>query len=231
MSHRQKFVYFAFFASKVKRKTKFTLVDIKTLYDDAHLDLPTNPHDIFSKLKPKIFIPSDNGCKLHRNEISELKGKIYGTPSEVQTTSHLEKLINKIQDKSEKSYLEEILKCYRVVAPRACVVLTWILCINRLQDYILAHNGLSNFNQALIKSHCNAKRITNKDDFEDLKEYMFLDACKDANIITKAIWKILKEKLDFRNSCAHPSNIVIPESKVTSFIEDVLHNVLFKYTL
>lgn len=236
LPHTQRFIYFGFFITEVKRGKVFTLEAIKKLYNDASLDLPTNPPDIICKLKTqKRFIPADSGYRLHRDTIGELRKEIFGTPPRIQTTSHLEGLIDKITDKDEKSYLEEVLKCYKVMAPRASVVLTWILCINRLQNYISTHNKLNDFNQALTTSYpkiaSKIGHISDKDGFEDLKESIFVDVCKDAGIITKTIWKMLKEKLDFRNSCGHPSDIVVPESKVTSFIEDILHNVLFKYTI
>jgi hypothetical protein len=58
----------------------------------------------------------------------------------------------------------------------------------------------------------------------------FIEILRSAAIVTKDI-RILDEKLGFRNTCAHPNDIVIPESKVLAAIEDLVYNVLLKYPL
>ena len=75
----------------------------------------------------------------------------------------------------------------------------------------------------------NNKVINTKDDFGDLKESVFIEACRGANIITNDIRKILDTKLGIRNSFAHPSTIMLPKSKALEFIEDLVNNVISKY--
>lgn len=58
---------------------------------------------------------------------------------------------------------------------------------------------------------------------------IFIEFCRTAKIITNDERKILDEKLDIRNSCSHPNNIKISESKATRFLEDLIDNILIKY--
>lgn len=62
-----------------------------------------------------------------------------------------------------------------------------------------------------------------------LKESKFIEICRSANVISNEVRKILDEKLGIRNTCAHPNSIVISESKSTSFIEDLIENVMLKF--
>jgi len=57
------------------------------------------------------------------------------------------------------------------------------------------------------------------------------DILRAGGVITNDVRKILDEKLGFRNTCAHPNDIVIPDSKVLSAIEDLVYNVVLKYPL
>ena len=47
--------------------------------------------------------------------------------------------------------------------------------------------------------------------------------------ISKDVRKILDTSLGVRNSCAHPSGITVKNTKVISFVEDLVDNVVLKY--
>lgn len=101
-----------------------------------------------------------------------------------------------------------------------------------MYEYVLAHK-LNEFNSALSKQPWNSKRlkIAKKDDFGEIKESDFILVCRSARIITGDVRKLLDEKLGFRNSCAHPSSIAVGDSKVLSFIEDLIDNVVAKHLI
>jgi hypothetical protein len=76
------------------------------------------------------------------------------------------------------------------------------------------------------------RRVAAQDDFLEIRdESAFIEILRSATIITNDVRKILDEKLGFRNTCAHPNDIVIPESKVLAAIEDLVYNVVLKYPL
>ena len=73
--------------------------------------------------------------------------------------------------------------------------------------------------------------IVTRDDFGDVPENKFIELLRAASIISNDVRKILDQKLGTRNSCAHPSGVLIKGSKVIDFVEDLVENVLLKYPL
>jgi len=141
----------------------------------------------------------------------------------------LRNLLDKLSEGSQKKFLEEAINCANAEAKRASIVMTWLLAVDHLQEYIIK-NRISDFNVELGKrTDTKIKRITIKDDFTDLKESIFIEVMRAARIITNDVRKILEEKLGTRNTCSHPSDIIIHESKVVNFIEDLVDNVILKY--
>ncbi len=70
-----------------------------------------------------------------------------------------------------------------------------------------------------------------RDDFGDIPEGKFIELLRASGIISNDVRKILDQKLGTRNSCAHPSGISINRSKVIDFVEDVIENVILKYSI
>lgn len=175
--------------------------------------------EIVKKEGKQFWVPDEN----LENAEKLLREKLYGFPG---LLANLKELSDELVDIAEKNYVNEIIKCYGTEAFRATIIMTWILCIDHLQNFILKHGQLNDFNLKLSQSYPKLKQVYNKCDFSDLKDSIFIEVCKNAGIIGKDVYKILNEKLSFRNSCAHPSTIVIPKSKVTSFLEDLIHNIL-----
>ncbi|HEX7415192.1 MAG TPA: hypothetical protein VF411_14195, partial [Bacteroidia bacterium] len=68
-------------------------------------------------------------------------------------------------------------------------------------------------------------------DFNEIPENKFIEFCRTAKVISNDIRKILDTKLGIRNTFAHPSNIKVGESKAIEFIEDLISNVIIKFTL
>lgn len=110
--------------------------------------------------------------------------------------------------------------------------MVWLMTVDHLQRYVLAHK-LNEFNTAwAARPDCHGRNITTQDDFLEIRdESAFIEILRSATIVTKDVRRILDEKLGFRNTCAHPNDIVIPDSKVLATIEDLVYNVLQKYTL
>jgi len=144
----------------------------------------------------------------------------------------LQKTVAKVADAQRRDFLAEAISCLEVGGRRATVVLAWIATRDHLYDFVLAH-GLTPFNIALAKQPGKLAKIVivKKDDFGDLKESDFIMICRSAGLITHDVRKILDEKLGFRNSCAHPSSIAVGESKVLSFVEDLVDNVIAKHSI
>jgi hypothetical protein len=145
---------------------------------------------------------------------------------------YLQRLVAKVTDENRKKFLAEAIACLGVQAKRATIIMTWLIALDHLYDYIIKHK-LSDFNAALKKRRDKLSTLTivSKDDFAEMKEAVFIEVARSAGIISNDVRKILDEKLGVRNTFAHPSAIEIHETKVINFIEDLVDNVISKYPI
>jgi hypothetical protein len=236
---------FGYYLRQYEARTQFTSSDIKRCFGEALLKAPTDLAALLQTL-----------CK--GKEAPLLKGKPSGTyalslfglneveailpPSAAPTPGgsallssalpYLQRTIAKVGDQRRREFLAEAISCLEVGARRATVVLSWIAALDHLYDFVLS-SGLSAFNAALAKQPGKISKVTiaTKDDFGELRESEFITVCRSAGLITSDVRKLLDEKLGFRNSCAHPSSIAVGDSKVLSFVEDLVDNVIAKHAV
>ncbi len=177
------------------------------------------------------FIRDKQGYHLTRFKKDEIEKKIGDEPLKKETSVVLRELLNKFSADSERDFLKEAIDCYEIGAYRAAIIMVWILTLDHLYEYVIAYK-LSDFNAELAKvkdKRVKVSVIIDKDDFGDIPESKFIEISRAANIISNDVRKILDVKLGIRNSCAHPSGIVISQVKATDFIQDLVSNVLLKY--
>jgi hypothetical protein len=183
------------------------------------------------KAKPPKYIKTNGGYKLQRHMREALLRKLGAEKVTVQTSATLRGLEHKMPDGVDKDFLKEAIDCFEAGANRATIVMAWILAIDHLFAYILAHK-LTEFNAALALNtdkSVRVKVITHRDDFAEMKESKFIELCRVAKIISNDVRKILDQKLETRNSSAHPSGVTVNKSKVIDFLEDLVDNVVLKY--
>lgn len=142
----------------------------------------------------------------------------------VDTTS-LEKSFARIQNKDEKSYLLEAIKCLTARAPRAAVVFAWNAAIRNIQYRCLLCD-LKLLNNAIKKHYQKASWVESVDDFENIRERIVLETSHTLGIVNKREKNVLISCLDLRNQCGHPGTYMPDELRVAAFLED-LYNVVF----
>lgn len=163
--------------------------------------------------------------------IKDVETFIKTKPGTTAATRYLEKLVGRLKESTHRRFLAEAAACLEIGARRAAVVMTWLLTLDHLQEYILTHK-LSDFNAALKKrTDVKSLQIASKDDFSDLKESILIETARSARVISGDVRKILDEKLGFRNTCAHPSDIEVHDTKVINFVEDLVENVMLKFPI
>ena len=207
-------------------------IDIRVCYDSISLECPVNISAIFKTLfekKPKVFIKSKNGYCLEKNTLDSIQKKYGERENKIIVENVLKNLPNLIPDINEKDFFNEALICFRNSAFRASIVMTWNLSFSHFCNWVFNHN-LASFNIQLVKSFPKAEisSITKLDDFSILKESQIIQVAKSANIISNDISKILTDKLNKRNSAAHPSSITILQYQAEDFITDLINNVVIK---
>lgn len=162
----------------------------------------------------------------------ELQDYLGATQRAAAGQSALTALVGKISGDAEQRFLAEAIACVEVGARRAAVVMAWAMTVDHLERYVLKYK-LPEFNAAwAARADNRGRRVATQDDFLEIRnESTFIEILRSPPIVTNDVRKILDEKLGFRNTCAHPNDIVIPESKVLAAIEDLVYNVVLKYPL
>lgn len=225
--------YFAYYLMLFGDKPTFKPKDIQmcfeTLKIPAYSNIPRYLSDNSKSVRGKTqkYIKKESYYSMtliHRNNISD---NVINDIPRAEISNVLRDLIPRLTNESEKMYLDEAIRTFEVEAYRASIIMVWLLTLDHLFEYILA-TKIADFVTALRRAG-NNKSIHSKDDFGDIKESQFIEICKSASIINNDVRKILSNKLDIRNSYAHPSTVHLPKSKALEFIEDLVVNVILKY--
>lgn len=231
---REKIRLFAWYVHTFKNKEVFSNADIRECFSNLHIADPNVAKYLSRMVVYKDVMKVRGGFKLERAVRQELDKKYGVHHTVVQVSKLLADLPAKLASVAEKIFLEEAIKCYRVEAFRACVVMTWNLGYSHLLYWILKDGKrLDNFNVAIGKRYPKKPpvKIAIYDDFfEELKESEVIEICKTANLVSSNVIKILREKLGKRNTAAHPASVVIVQSQADDVVTDLVNNVVLALT-
>ena len=224
--------YISYFYTLNQNKEEFTSTVIGDVFDKANLRRPSNVTQVLNVLSsktPSVLLKKANSYRFERNAKKALDD-VYLDKKHIRKISEtLRDLLKKVNSAEQKAFLEEAIICYEVKTYRAAIVMTWLLTVDVMYEYVIKHK-LGDFNNALSRNQkFKHITITKKEDFSDLRENDFIMLLGSASIITGDQKKILEEKLGFRNTAAHPNTIEIRESKVTGIIEDLVPNIISKF--
>jgi hypothetical protein len=244
-SRKSKIVLFAYFLRKHRALTEFSTKDIRQCFADSLQRVPTNLPTLLNALAKGKDSPLLKGTNVGRyslsltglNEVEAILPSEASAPEELSVflkaaIPHLRKIITQVSDERRREFLAEAISCLGVQAKRATIVMVWIATIDHLYEHVVNHR-VSDFQAALALRNDKVGKlnISNKDDFLDIREAVFIETCRSAKIISQDIRKVLDERLGLRNSCAHPGELKISDSKVVSYIEDLVDNVMAKYPI
>jgi len=216
-------------------KELFGPVDIRGCYDKVHIKEPPAIATYLTRMSCANSLLKEKGqYKLAHSVRADLNKK-YGVHHSVVTVSKiLTDLPARVPDTAERAFLNEALRCYRIEAYRACIVMTWNLAYSHLLDWILSDpTRLAAFNIAIGKRYQKmaSLQINKYDQFlDEFKESQVVEICNTANLFNSSIYKILKAKLDKRNIAAHPSTALVVQSQADDMITDLVNNVVLALT-
>lgn len=225
--------FFLYFVTVEQGKGSSTAKEINDCFTQCDLKPPARLPQLLSegtRGKSPRYVKSTVGYRLHRTLADKLSSQLGSRRAVQQTSAELRSLETSFPDGPKKKFLVEAVDCFEAGANRAAIVMTWILTVDHLYDYILA-NKRAEFNVELAKNPPSKKmtRISVKDDFSDLKEGKFIELCRAAGIISNDVRKILDDSLGVRNTAAHPSGVEVARSKAIYVIEDLVVNVIRKF--
>jgi hypothetical protein len=235
-THPQKIKFFAWYLHVHESMSRISPVQILDCYDRAHIQRPANIHRFIEMLESRrpseilreskvVFLP-----KHVRDELDQRYGRHRAT---VAVRDLLSSLPSQIPDIAERAFYEECLVCFENGAFRAAIIMAWILTFDHLCRSIISKH-LPAFNAAwprrFEKEHAKSriKQINSENDFSELKESQVIEICINAGIVSGDVGKILRQKLDMRNSAAHPSDITFREPQAEEFIHSLVSDVVLK---
>jgi hypothetical protein len=236
MQHVDRTKLFAWYLHTQKGMEHVMPADISRCYEAAHLSGPKNIPQQLAQLvakKPSEMLKNKSGYRLEKRIRDDFDKKYGQRAITVEVTNLLRSLPSQLPDMSERTYLDEALKCFSIGAFRAAIVMTWNLAYYHLLDFIIK-NRLADFNSRwpmVFQGHHTkgSKTITRMGDFGDmLKESEVIKIARSASVISHDVAKILEDKLGRRNSAAHPSGVKIEQLQAEEFIDDLVKNVVVK---
>lgn len=236
-SHTDRLRLFAWFLHKGRNVRRFSASDLRRSFDELHLPRPANLSQLVANLKskdPPELLEDGHGLYLARDAMVRMDER-FGRRPITLAVDHLlaEELPSKVGDLSERVFLEEAILCLRAGAFRAAIVMTWNLAFDHLCRFVLASH-LDAFNTQWPISYAKRNRdarvqaIRNFDDFAELKESEVIQVAKSAAIISADVARILDEKLQRRNSAAHPAQVTFSQLQAESYVDDLVRNVVLR---
>lgn len=230
---REKIQIFAWFLHTHRNKEAFDNADVRACYAMLHMVDPNVAKYLPRMVDYRDLVKVRDGFKLERSIRTALDAK-YGTHhSVVRVSKLLADLPGRVPDLAQKNFLNEAIKCYRVEAYRACIVMTWNLAYSHLLHWVLSDaRRLADFNAAIPRRYPKKPPIVvaNYDDFMELKESEVVEICSTAGMVGGNVTKILREKLGKRNTAAHPSSVVVVQSQADDVVTDLVNNVVISLT-
>lgn len=232
-AHADKIRLFAWFLHARQGRERFAPSDIRACYDALSMQRPVNIADFLQKMterKPQELLKDSRGYVLERRLMDTLEARYGKRPVSVQVDRMLLELPSKVPNLAEQIYLDESIRCYRAGAFRATIVMAWNLFFDHFCSYLQGDESrLQQFNAQLPKTYPKKTMpVMSKEDFSELRESEVLQVARSAGLISNDLFKILKEKLDKRNTAAHPSEIDIAPHTAEEFVIDIISNGLLR---
>lgn len=180
-----------------------------------------------ARQRPPDVLKQRGGFRLERHLREKYDAEFGQRPAAVALDLLLATLPSKVPDLAERDYLDEAVKCLRVGAYRAAIVMAWNMAYDHFFRWVFV-NHLVAFNTQLPKSFPRAEIacVAKLDDFSELKESQVMQIARSAGIISASLHKVMKEKLDRRNVAAHPSAVSISQLTAEEFVKDLVDNVI-----
>lgn len=221
---------FAWFLQRQQGMERFQISDLANCFDEIHVNKPANINQLATQLVGKDLLKDRQGLRSAKSLLDRCDAQYGQQARTVALHEMLASLPLQLPAQAESEYLDEALKCLRATAYRAAIVMTWNVAYDHLLT-VIVRRELQRFNQALSQPNVlggKKSAITTREDFQKWKEFEVLEACRLAGITSKEVAKVLTEKLDKRNSAAHPSGSSFDQIMAEAFITDLVKNAILK---
>ncbi|HWY71355.1 MAG TPA: hypothetical protein VNX88_21995 [Terriglobales bacterium] len=231
LGHAYKIRLFAWLQHFLRKKPRFTTGDINWCYKTLSYQ-PSNTSQYFSEMEGRELLKDKDGyfCE------GKFRAKYDGLYGEHDITLNIRQmvkdLVKVVPDIGEKDIMKEALICLRHDAGRAAIIMVWNIAFYHLCQYVLKHK-LTEFNNRLPIRYpkkwksADLPVIKKYEDFADeMAEREVIEVCNSAGIINGDLYKVYVEKLNGRNSAAHPSTIHVTQVQAEGYIDGLIRNTV-----
>lgn len=224
---------FAWFLHTHQNAETFNNSDIRACFRKVGLAVPDVSVYLprMADSSPPVLLRDRGSYRLERTAKLSLDARY----SQHQTTIAVSKLLadlpTKIHDEASRVFLEEALRCYRVQAFRAAIIMAWNLAFHHLLRWVLADSvRVAQFNVDLASRYPKrgALAVSRMEDFEELKESEVIEICRGGRLLSKNVTDILRDKIGRRNRAAHPSSVTINQHQADDMVTDLVNNVVLR---
>jgi hypothetical protein len=236
IGHADKVRLFAWLQHHLFKRERFNTGNINWCYDALSYE-PSNTSQYLKNLEGKELLKDSGGYRCEGKFRAEYDAK-YGVHQITLNIRQMVKdLVNILPELGEKDIFQEALICLHNDAGRAAIIMIWNIAFYHLCQYILKHK-LQDFNNRIPVryprkwSAAAMPLISTYEDFGDeMAEREVIEVANSAGIIDGNMHKVYKERLDKRNSVAHPSQQHVTQVQAEGFIDDLINNTVRLLTI
>jgi hypothetical protein len=231
-THADRIRLFAWVQHSLRKKDRFGTADVNWCYEALDYN-KTNVSQYLSDMEQRKELLRDlRGFYLEGSLRAQYDARYGEHEITLSIRQQVKDLVNNVPDIAERDFMKEAEICLRHDAGRATIIMVWNVAFYHLCQFILKHH-LARFNTGYQTYYnkkwqdAKVKAIKTYDDFGvDLKESVVVDICRREQIVTDGVAKILVEKLNKRNSVAHPSTIHVGQVQAEAYIDELVTNVI-----
>jgi hypothetical protein len=235
MGHADKVRLFAWLQHFLRKKDTFVTKDVNWCYERLSYKPGNTSQCLINMEKAGELLGNPTSGYRCEGKFTTKYDDLYKehdiTVSVRQMVKDLEKVI---PDIGEKDIFQEALICLRHDAGRAAEIMVWNIAMYHLYQFILTHK-LKEFNDRIPVRYSKKWKaadmplINKYDDFGDeMSEREIIEVASSAGIINGDVFKVYKNRLDQRNSAAHPSTLRVTQVQAEGFIDDLIRNAVLQ---
>ncbi len=234
-SHADRVRLFAWLQFSLRKKEPFFTKDINWFYEKLDYKPGNSSQYLINMASAGELLGT--ATKGYRCE-GRFKAKYDGLYKDHDVTINVRQMVkdleNVIPDIGEKDIFKEAVICLRHDAGRAAEIMVWSIAIYHLYQFVLKHH-LNDFNNRMPVRYPKKWKVTDlpviakyADLSDNMSEREVLEVASSAGILNDDVFKVYKNRLDQRNSAAHPSTLRITQVQAEGFIDDLIRNAVLQ---
>lgn len=235
LGHAEKVRLFAWLQHFLRKKETFVTKDINWCYDKLSYKPGNTSQYLINMEKAGELLGNPNtGYRCEGKLIAKYDDLYKEHDVTINVRQMVKDLVNVIPHLEERDIFDEAMKCLKYDAGRAAEIMVWNIAMYHLYQFILKHHK-DDFNNRIPVRFQKKWKVTDMplikkyDDFGDeMSEREIIEVASSAGIINDGVFKTYKNRLDQRNSAAHPSTLRVTQVQAEGFIDDLIRNAVLQ---